>query len=1067
MPSEVRVVDQKFYYQLRNGDTFTENTSDFTTHLKGNILEKVKAVFNVQVQWYYHFQGNGAVSTYWNNTANTYIINARGVDFIANGFSIGDDVKHTNVNWDVRGQVTAISDGEIFLSNVTVIGTLASGVWGEVSAESYLTGLGNSANSQKTALEYKFGLIEQNESFNTLSKLTNTNQIFRVSGIDHNNPLTFSDGESFGNNKAWVTGSMKCAFVGYSIDKDFQTPENTTQEFQIEHEFMINPFYRDGDLDSLKGDDVPPLDIFNGEKSLKYVFEAEFRTEISNPNTSMITQYDTQLGSVGYFNENYNGFQNNYSSDSLVYTVGGDTVDKIESSAVTSVTLNINDSLGNFSANTKIIIGHASIIDSDKYSNSTKEYNELWNNENIRTQVLTSPVSNNYIKNFVATLSSASLMVVSFDVDLTTAETEDGQNYILYYGVEEEDLTPDLSGKITGLVDVNQYYKNSDIDGLWNLNKFEQYPHAEDFVDGVSVGFTNTKGFNETGYMLDAEFTKDAEATLESLSFEVVVYNTVTKEISTLRSLEVDLSSQIVTGTSNLIIQNLVIDSTRGYVLKDTDQFNFLKLENNLLDYSLQIGYKMPWQEWAKWKQAPNDFYDRNKPQDGLNQKASNYSDTVANYELRVITRVELLKDGVVTEYVSSSEKMEVFDYDTDDQTPDAYSCEISTYNSTGDKLEGNIIEKDFTELRASFVPENPPVFSETVDFTEVSTLWNRFASGEVLTNVPFGLERIPLWLNGQADDNDTFGNGTATSYTKNDAALYSSTPSSILSNQNCNAYYGCYSLEEFSFYEIDGEMYSNDVDNDGLGYVIAFHVDEEGKEHTLSLIATTGGINIGLNPNFDVNNPSSGQVNSIQTFGSPTPSANWGLVYNYGKRDCQILEQFYTTSPSDLGWNSPLVQDLKFEVKRRNNEVDAFVDWTIDGVQYTNTFNYNLFDNAITEKFTGFQRYGFAFASQNQGGFKNVIISVPTGDYYGILRMENEDSLTDFNINELSTVREAPEGSLLKQITGTERKALLSWDGSAFVLQGEIDTENLNEGEKYKFSAELRTLNLDESISL
>jgi hypothetical protein len=1062
MPSEIRVVDQKFFYQLRNGDTFSDNTGDFTRHLKGNILEKVKAVFNVQLNWYIRFQGNGVVGYYYDTTpsTDTLTLTANGSNFIANGFAIGDTFKYSDVAWKFEGVITALSETELRADVTSVTGTPVSDAWDYTGEPTFLTG-----TTTKTALEYKFGLIEQNEFFNTLSKLTNTDQIYRVSGIDHNTPLTFADGESFGNNKAWVTGNMKCAFVGLTFDKDEINTENTTQEFQIEHEFVINPFYRDGELDSLNGIDTPPLDIFNGNKSLKYVFQTEFRTEISNPNSSMIADYDTQLGSVGYFDENYNGFPNNYSDENLTYTVGGNSADRIESTASTTVSFDIIDSQGNFSANTQVILGHVSIIGSDKYLNSPKEYNDLWNNENIRVKVLDPAVSGNYIKNASATVSSASLITVTFDVDLTTAETQNGQNYIIYYGIEEEDLSPDLSGKITGLADVNFYFKNTDVTGLWNTIKFEQYPHAEPYEQGVTSGFTNAKGFNETGYFLDATFLKVANAELIDLKFQVVVYNTATQAYYVLREYQFDLSDSITTPDGT---QRIEIDETRGYVLTDDDLFNSVFIETiptsgGAANYNIKLGYKTPWQEWNAWRDAPLDFYDNTKPNNNLNDLTSNYSDNISNYEVRVFLDAGLEFEGSVTKYVISSEKFDVFDYDTDDEDPDAFSCVINTFNNLGTPLQNNIIEQEFTEVRAVFTPLNPPTFSENVDFTEVSTQWGRFAHGEKLTTAFLTLDRIPNWSGGQADDNDIFGDNIGNTFNKNSADLYTSTPNQILSEKNLGAFYGCSSLLEYNFYTINGKMFSNDSDNDGIAYIIAFNTDADGNESTLSLVATTGGIFTGLNPAFDVNNPESGLVDSFQLFASPTPSANWALVYNFGKRDCQIIDSFATSSSANLGWNNAAVEDLNFEVNRIDNDIEVIVDWTIETVDYSNTFNYNLLSNSFTEKFAGFQRIGFAFNSQNQGGFKDVVLTLATSDYYGILRIEPENAPSDFSINELSTVREAPEGNFLTQVTGTEKKANLVFAGGNFILQGLVDTSQITEGQNYKLSAELRSLNLDQ----
>ena len=312
MSVEVRVVDQKFYAKLNNGDNFTLNPSDFALHLKGGVLEEIKAVFNVQIGWFLKI-GSESATLFYNDTLNTLRIEISGKDFINEGFSIGDDYKYNDIAWGYKGVISSISLGEMTMT-VTSTSGLPDAGFSSPSETTYLTG-----TTHKTALKYDFGLIENNESINFLSKLTNTEQSYLYEGISHNSPLTFVQGETQGNNKAAYSGSSQVAFVQYVLDKDEIQTELTTQEFQIEHIFKINPFYRDGELDSLKGVDVPPLDIFNGNMSLKYVFNTEFRTVLNNPNTSMSSSYDTQLGSVGYLDESYNGYKNNYSVENLVY----------------------------------------------------------------------------------------------------------------------------------------------------------------------------------------------------------------------------------------------------------------------------------------------------------------------------------------------------------------------------------------------------------------------------------------------------------------------------------------------------------------------------------------------------------------------------------------------------------------------------------------------------------------------------------------------------------------------------------------------------------------------------
>ena len=50
MPAEVRVVDQEFLFLSANGDNFDLNTTrQKVPHLKANVGEKVRAIFNVQI----------------------------------------------------------------------------------------------------------------------------------------------------------------------------------------------------------------------------------------------------------------------------------------------------------------------------------------------------------------------------------------------------------------------------------------------------------------------------------------------------------------------------------------------------------------------------------------------------------------------------------------------------------------------------------------------------------------------------------------------------------------------------------------------------------------------------------------------------------------------------------------------------------------------------------------------------------------------------------------------------------------------------------------------------------
>ena len=1265
MATEIRVVGQKFYSKLKNGNTYTEETSDFSQHLKGGVLEEIKAVFNVQVGWYLEISGGTAV-LYVDNVAGTVRLQISGKNFSNEGFSIGDTYKYSDPGvapdsgFAFTGTILSISDGEMLMTYENLTGALNAG-YSRPLETNFITG-----TTLKTALKYDFGLIENDEAINFLSKLTRTTQTYLFQGINHATPNVFVDGVTQGNNKAAYTGSSKVAFVGYSIDKDEINPSNTTQEFQIEHTFKINPVYKDGELDALKGLDIPPL-RFNGDSSLKYVFQTEFRTVLSNPNTSMVSEYDSQIGSVGYIGESYNGFANNYSLSSLAYSVGGVSADKLEVGGVTSVSFNVSAPQSTFTPSTPFIVGHTAIVDSTSYAFNADVYDDVWTDETLRTVTGASSVDGTLIKNLVVSYNNTGSLSVSFDVEFTSAQKarlSDGQDYMLYYTVQNPSLTTDEGDKVTDKIDINYYFKNNDVAGLFDFETLTQYPHP---LDSTEVGFTNALTFNESGMMANGVFWVLNDATLNDLKFDIAVYKFSDDTWDSLRSLVIDLSDQTTVNG----IQRIELDTTRGYILEDDSIFNYLKITTGSNDgtkqfYSIQVGYRIPWQSWLEFKDAPVDFYDTSKSYNGLNQKASNYSmsgsgnnvfadaiggtfentntatwnlttqgytpsfpnqvgggftsaafgylsdfsgyfgwsapnmnqvndiysifdnnttiDVVEGEYYEIISYIamkggfepshldnglfywlptgssmytkaecenikgffitldklysgtepidsdwrqiktyfkakatetlsftfveELTKskinsstggnfslDGISvkkveygiktlfdatidsTRYVKTSEEIKVYDYDKDDKDPTDFLASIKTYNIDDTEIANNVIKDGYTQVRAIFTPIVPPVFSSSVDFTHADELynpntglgWNRFAHGNKYLISVF--RRDPTWANEQASDNDFFygyiPGQQGPTFTKNDLGLYTTDPTSIYANDNCGAFYGIYSEEKYDGYVCDGTMYADESvypstnDNDAIAYNIAFHVDEDGVEHTLSLIASSGGISMEVNPDYVSGNTAT----NIFYHPSDSTKARVALVYNYGKDGQTVLEQIEFQATKSFYWAE--AGDLFYSVTRSDTSIiSTSTTWDMGGNglnQFDTNFEFDLESNPLTEKFLGAQAIGFSFYSQNDGGFKDVVITQASNDYYTEIRVEPKDAQSDFTSTRISSHLEAPQGNLLTQISGDIPKASLSWDGSSFIGQCLVDTTQIEQGEDYVFSAELRPLDLEE----
>lgn len=1081
MPSEVRVVDQKFFAKYDNGNTFASNLSNFSRHLKGGVLEEIKAVFNVQVSWFTKITASSS-SQYFETSTQRFTLRSNVEDF-AIDYSIGDIVKLSDPSYRFDGVIASITGGEMIFTVTAQSGSFTGDAWFLATSTNYLTGV-----TPLTALEYKFGLIENDEPVNFLSKLTTTEQIFRAKNIDHGVPLTFSDGESFGNNKAWVTGSFKCAFVGLSFDNDQINTEDTTQEFQIEHIFKINPFFRDGELDSLQGIDIPPEDIFNGNMSLKYVLQTEFRTTLNNPNTSKIAQYDTQLGSVGYLDESFNGFPSDYSIEGLAYFNVTDslTTDKIDVDVQNRVTFLIKSALGNIDAGMALIVGHTSVTDSLSYSDSTSDYKGVWVDEILRTTEGVGVISDDIIQGYTATRIDANTLSVQFDVIFSAANKKkvtDEQDYLLYYTIADPTKTVDEGSKVTGRIDVNIYNKSNDIAGLFEVVVNEQYPIPVPFDKGVSTGFTGGKMFIEDEQMMYARFKvlntylgDDLDlledVNLESLKFKIVAYNTVTNTWFELRTLNIDLSSQVQVGN----IQNIELDSTRGYILTDVDIFNSLILTTDTNDgtyqfYDLQVGYKIPWQSWLELIGADTVFYDATKENNGLNQKSSNYSN-LNDYVIKFLADADVETIGVTTNYVNRTGDFQAFDYDSEDIEPDEYTCVINTFKEDGTQLENNVIQQGFTEYRAVITPKVIPTFSESVDFTEVSDDWPRYAHGNQMLgsaeskrlNGDPQLLVTGTWDNEQAGVilgiKDTFRSfsGAGIVRDKDDAALYTSTPSSILATENMTAFYGCSSILEYEYYAISGKMFSDEADNDILGYNICFYTDEFGVEHSLSLMATTGGFDLDINSAYIEGDNTTDIFKNAPS--APDNVVNWAIVVDFGKSDWKVIERFHTTQPI-IGWST--AGDFDFTVNRSSALIEVITEWVLPSGTFNKTFNIDLNSLVDTElnQFNNFKNIGFGFMSQAVGGFKDVELTLPSSDFYAVLRMQEKLGGSDNGKSTINTEIENTTDSLLKQISGTDNMLKLSFDGSDFILQCLIQTDKIVEGQDYDFSALLRRKSL------
>ena len=409
------------------------------------------------------------------------------------------------------------------------------------------------------------------------------------------------------NNKAWVTGDVAVELTADVYDYNVLSPQLFGKRYKIIHDFIV-PYYYDGETENLEDTTTPP-DLYNGNSSVKYISQSVWLRDPNDPNTGITTVLDDSIGSSGYLDESFNGDENPYSIDNLMYTnvYTGLETDRLQIGEKVRVNFNVNNSFGNFTPSQIGVVAHGAILDGTEYRSSKKTFSELWSFETVRGN----SGSNNIITNYSLTYNNNGNISVQFDAKPQAENLKEDQYYVLVIQLRNDNQnTIAESHKAHVLIDYNKYGKNNDIEGLFGVERFEQIPHPVDYSENVT-GYTNAQSNIEEGLLSYSEFWLDTskDAKIEDLSFNVGIINTVTDNVTFLRSENIDLSNSIKVGDN----WQLSLDETVGYPLKEGDQFNYKKLITGdkigvKQFYKLIVGYKIPWAEWRDFKDAPNVF---------------------------------------------------------------------------------------------------------------------------------------------------------------------------------------------------------------------------------------------------------------------------------------------------------------------------------------------------------------------------------------------------------------------------------------------------------------------------
>lgn len=693
MPINFNLIEQKFYNQFNNGDNYNLNTSDYTTNLNGAVGENIKVIQKVKVSW---LSSTSAINEF---SINGNTLTQQNGDFTQDGFVLGDVIDI----WDTSVPSAIVQD-----RTIVSISALQIEFDGASAGTNTYTDAKVYGKTFLKSLVFKYGLIENNEGTNFISKIdTVAENRFYASGIGvdtgggvrDTSPVTMI--ATTGVN-SWKDGGS--AVVNY--DSTLTQSGEFAQIFQIEHIFTILPYYLDSELTNLQNK-VPPA-LFNSSNTLKYVIDAELTESLSNPNTAKNVVIDYVGGSVGWFEENYNGFANQYSFTNLSYLVGSTPINEIDAKNQTDINFILRSSDNTFTVNSRVSIGISWLPISSQYQQNLNDIDTNFLKDYIIHTVGTTS-SSSIITNYQTTLLTAGRIEVDLSIEYALSDQPQLQNgyYLLWCTTSDpSEITKDTD-KVALIIDVNQYKYDSDVYDLMFVDEMKFYAHDQD--ENASSYYNDYAGWVEDGYLLEIPFklNTDESASLDSLQVKLSAYNSTTEDLFDISTYNIDLSGAVQVGNT----QQINLSSTNNYKLLDTDQFKQVELTTgsagtqgliNINNYTLKVGLRLNFEEWILLSSANSIFYDNTQLNNGLNLLSSNYSNS-NGYQL-VINLDAQVKDvnNTVTNYKFLSNDLTSKYYDTGITDPPKWECQINTFDDTGLQID-TIYNNDTTFIKAFF----------------------------------------------------------------------------------------------------------------------------------------------------------------------------------------------------------------------------------------------------------------------------------------------------------------------------------------------------------------------------
>ena len=635
MPTNTEIIESKWFYQNKNGDDFSLNTSDFTQNLVGNIFENVKLIATVR--------------TYTYVSISAFYITDDSINKEGGGFdkyiSVGDRCRMVFSDTPLGifiFDVTSISNDTIYYTLVqNNVFTFPQSYMGEEAI---------CLISDLSYLRYDHGLTpSEDSSENYRSKLDGETTSFIVSDLgtrpvplDPRSTL-FVDGEKTAINSNY--GTFKARFVQDSLSPILATqPYTVAQDFEIEHIFKIQD-YSEEDITNYINRFKP--DNYLGENTLNYNAKFEFRTVETAPSTSKVGKY-LDKSNVGYFSENLNGRRNGYSITDLVITrvSNGLEIDNIASSEPSKVSFTINGDGLQFVSTPVIVLNHFAMISDYEFKNVN--FSQLFFNETIRVEGVSTETGSLFTEAKILSFTDSTVNV-EFTINPSSSDL-DNEQYLLSVSVGDSSIPNLVSDKVSEIIKTGTYQSGFDIEGLLGSVSMELY--QRDCNPYIYSGFSSFPII--AGELI---YTKLKIPVIggEIVSIDIETINRESSDdIQVVDSYNIDTSSfETIAG-----VQEIQSDLPTPYSHGLNGKIE--KVSSGM--YQVVFPYRLPFSEERKVIGLSDTLFDQSEPNQGKNE--STYYQYTKDLDVHIAYRIGMLSDGRVTYYRYRTPPLMVRDFE-------------------------------------------------------------------------------------------------------------------------------------------------------------------------------------------------------------------------------------------------------------------------------------------------------------------------------------------------------------------------------------------------------------------